>query len=239
MSIVHTLRGLVDTARICVPTVVDSAFGPVDPSVAQARLEWWSRQLLADVGIDLVVNGREHAGDGSEPLIVMSNHQSHLDIPVLYQSIPGKLRMVAKAELFRIPIFGKAMLAAGFIRIDRADPGKAIDSLRERGASLLAGGTRVWIAPEGTRSRTGKLSPFKSGGFRLALDCKVRILPVAINGTRAALPRGSGSIKPGQRVEVTILPIVDAAAYGVEGRKELSAEVRRRIAGALGQESRR
>lgn len=233
MSIVHTFRGLVDTARICIPTVIDSAVGPVDPVVAEARLAWWSKRLLEDVGIDLVVSGREHAGDGSEPLIVMSNHQSHLDIPVLYQSIPGKLRMVAKAELFRIPLFGTAMLAAGFIRIDRSDPGRAIDSLRQTGSSLLAGGTRVWIAPEGTRSRTGELSSFKSGGFRLALDCKVRILPVAIRGTHAALPPRSASIKPGKRVHVTILPIVDPAAYGTERRKELSAEVRKRIAGAL------
>lgn len=237
MSVVHTLRGLITTARICVPTVIESAFRPVAPAVADARIAWWERQFVADTELQIEVTGREHAGDGTEPLIVMSNHQSHLDIPVLYHVIPGKLRMVAKAELFRIPIFGAAMRAAGMMRIDRHNHAEAIHNLREQGSSMLASGTRLWIAPEGTRSLTGKLGPFKSGGFRLALERNVRILPVAIEGTRDALPPGSLIVQPGKRVKVTILPIVDPAEYGVERRKELTAEVRRRIASALGQEA--
>jgi 1-acyl-sn-glycerol-3-phosphate acyltransferase len=235
MSVVHTVQGLITTARICVPTMLESAFGPVDPKVADARIAWWARQFVADTGLQIEVIGREHAGDGSEPLIVMSNHQSHLDIPVLYRAIPGKLRMVAKAELFKIPVFGRAMLAAGMMRIDRNNHAEAIHSLREQGGSLLSSGGRVWIAPEGTRSLTGKLGPFKSGGFRLALENHVRILPVAIEGTRDALPPHSLIVQPNKRVKVTILPIVDPAAYGVDRRKELTAEVRRRIASALGQ----
>jgi 1-acyl-sn-glycerol-3-phosphate acyltransferase len=167
----------------------------------------------------------------------MSNHQSFFDIPVLYQAIPGKLRMVAKAELFHIPIFGRAMLAAGFVRIDRADRDQAIEILRDHGRSLLSGGTRVWIAPEGTRSQTGALGSFKSGGFRMAFENKVRILPVAINGTRDVLPAGGVVVRPCKRVTVTILPPIDPAKYGIEHRKELSAEVRRCIANALGQDA--
>src|SRR5690242_11883040 len=127
MSIVHTLQSILDTGRISVPTVVESAFKPVDPAVSDERLAWWSRTLVEKAKIDLVIEGREHAGDGSEPLIVMSNHQSLFDVPVLFQSIPGKLRMVAKSELFKIPIFGPAMLAAGFLRIDRGDRNQAIE----------------------------------------------------------------------------------------------------------------
>ncbi len=234
MTVLQTFQGLFDTARISVPTVIDSAFGPVDPAVAERRLAWWSRHLLDMAEVSLVVKGREHAGDGSEPLIVMSNHQSLFDVPVLFQSIPGKLRMVAKAELFKVPVWGRAMLAAGFIRIDRADHKQAIESLRQCGGSLLASGTRVWIAPEGTRSRTGALGAFKSGGFRMALENKARILPVAIDGTRHVLPAKGFVIQPGKQVTVSILPILDPMEYGVARRRELIAEVRGRIGAALG-----
>src|SRR5262245_62554370 len=209
MGVLQTFQGLFDTARISVPTVIESAFGPIDPIVAEERLSWWSKHVLDSAKVELSVEGRENAGDGSEPLIVMSNHQSLFDIPVLFQAIPGKLRMVAKAELFQVPVWGQAMLAAGFIRIDRADHRQAVESLRERGGSLLASGTRVWIAPEGTRSRTGEVGQFKSGGFRMALEHRVRILPVAIEGTRNVLPAKGFVVQNGKRVVVRVLSPFD------------------------------
>lgn len=236
MSVLQTFQGILDTARISLPTMVESAFGPVSPDTADRRLEWWSRTLLEKAKIDLVVKGAEHAGDGSEPLIVMSNHQSLYDIPVLFQSVPGKLRMVAKAELFKVPVWGQAMTAAGFIRIDRADHQQAIESLREGASSLLGRGTRVWIAPEGTRSHSGALGPFKSGGFRMALEHKAKILPVAIDGTRHVLPAKGFVVQQGKQVTVTILPALDPMEYGVERRRQLIADVRARICGALGQD---
>src|SRR5262249_53057052 len=148
MGVLQTFQGFIATARISVPTVIETMWRPLDPVVAEQRLSWWSKHILDSAEVELIVNGREHAGDGSEPLIVMSNHQSLFDIPVLFQAIPGKIRMVAKAELFRVPVWGRAMLAAGFIRIDRADHQQAVESLREGSASLLGRGTRVWIAPE-------------------------------------------------------------------------------------------
>lgn len=235
MSLRQTLEGLFDTARISFPTVADSFFGPVPAAVAERRLAWWSHKLLRDAEVDLEVRGREHAGDGREAMIVMSNHQSLYDIPVLFQALPGSIRMVAKAELFRIPVWGSAMIAAGFIRIDRRDHKQAVESLRATGGALLASGTRVWIAPEGTRSKTGALGPFKSGGFRMALDFGVRILPVAIEGTREVLPATGWTVERGKKVRVTVLPPIDPAKYGIELRKELMAEVRRAIAGGLGQ----
>ena len=102
MGVLQTFQGIFDTARISVPTVLESVVGrPLDPAVAEQRLSWWSKHILESAEVSLTVEGREHAGDGSEPFIVMSNHQSLFDIPVLFQAIPGKLRMVAKAELFR------------------------------------------------------------------------------------------------------------------------------------------
>jgi 1-acyl-sn-glycerol-3-phosphate acyltransferase len=234
MSLVQTLMGIVDTGRISVPTVIESVFGAVPTDVADARLDWWSKKLLSDARIELDVRGREHAGDDREPLIVMSNHQSLYDIPVLFQALPGRLRMVTKDELFKVPVWGKAMTAAGFLRIDRRDRDQAVTALREQGGALLAAGTRVWIAPEGTRSRTGALGPFKSGGFRMALESRVRILPVAIDGTRHVLPAKGVVVHRGHRVTVTVMASIDPQVYGVERRKELMAEVRGRIAGALG-----
>jgi 1-acyl-sn-glycerol-3-phosphate acyltransferase len=235
MSLRQTLEGLFDTARISFPTVADSLRGRVPAAVAEQRLEWWSSKLLRDAEVDLEVRGREHAGDGREAMIVMSNHQSLYDIPVLFRSLPGSIRMVAKAELFRIPVWGRAMIAAGFIRIDRSDHRQAVESLRATGGALLASGTRVWIAPEGTRSKTGALGPFKSGGFRMALDFGVRILPVAIEGTREVLPATGWIVERGKKVTVTVLPPIDPKPYGINRRKELIAEVRRAIAGGLGQ----
>jgi 1-acyl-sn-glycerol-3-phosphate acyltransferase len=236
MSLAQTVMGIVDTGRISVPTVLEAFYRPLDPAVAERRLDWWSKKLVHDAGIDLAVEGHEHAPPG-EPLIVMSNHQSLYDIPVLFQSGLGSLRMVTKAELFKVPVWGRAMEAAGFIRIDRADREQALGALRDKGGSLLAAGTRVWIAPEGTRSRTGALGPFKSGGFRMALDQGVRILPVAITGTRDVLPAQGFVVQKGKRVHVRILPPIDPAPYGVDRRKELMDEVRRAIARALGQEA--
>jgi 1-acyl-sn-glycerol-3-phosphate acyltransferase len=235
MALRQTLEGIFDTGRISVPTVLESIVRPLPEGVADRRLAWWSEKLLRDAEVELEVRGLEHVGDGREPLVVMSNHQSLYDIPVLFQAIPGKIRMVAKAELFRFPVWGRAMLAAGFIRIDRSDREQAIESLRTVGGSLLASGTKVWIAPEGTRSKTGEVGPFKSGGFRMALEMKTRILPVVIDGTHDVLPATGWIVQKRKRVTVTILPIIDPAPYGVDRRKELMAEVRRQIAGALGQ----
>jgi 1-acyl-sn-glycerol-3-phosphate acyltransferase len=203
--------------------------------VAEERLAWWSAKLLRDARVTLAITGCDNAGDGSEPLVVMSNHQSLYDIPVLFQSGLGRLRMVTKAELFKVPVWGPAMKASGFIRIDRGDREQAVGALREEGRALLASGTRVWIAPEGTRSMTGKLGRFKSGGFRMALEQGVRILPVAIEGTRDVLPAKGVVVQTGARVKVTILPPLDPAAYGVERRRALMTEVRRAIGDALGQ----
>jgi 1-acyl-sn-glycerol-3-phosphate acyltransferase len=231
MSLFHTIQGIFNTGRISVPTVVDSALGRLSLEKCDERLDWWAHRILRDSEMDLVVRGREHA-EGSEPFVVMSNHQSLYDIPVLFCAMPGRIRMVAKAELFKVPIWGKAMLASGFIRIDRSDRAEAVASLRA-GASMLKAGTRIWIAPEGTRSVTGALGPFKSGGFRMALETGTRILPVAIDGTRLTLPARGTAVQLGHRTVVTILPPIDPRPYGEAGRKELMDDVRAAIQTAL------
>lgn len=232
MGLQTTFMGIFDTARICVPTVLEAMLGRVTLERCDERIDWWARKVLEDADVDLVVRGREHAA-GTRPFVVMSNHQSLFDIPVVFRAVPGRLRMIAKKELFSVPIFGQAMKAAGFILIDRSDRVQASASL-QIGASMLQDGTRIWIAPEGTRSRSGALLPFKSGGFRMAIETNTPILPVAIDGTRNVLRARDYIVQKHHRVVVTIMPPIDPAPYGASGRNRLMRDVRAAIAGALG-----
>jgi 1-acyl-sn-glycerol-3-phosphate acyltransferase len=234
MSLLHTASAIVDTARISIPTALEAVVGLVRPETCDERLDWWAHKVLADADVRLTVRGEEHIGRGQETFILMSNHQSLYDIPVLFCSIPGRIRMVGKTELFKVPVWGHAMRAAGFVRVDRADRTQAIASLRA-GTELLTAGTLLWIAPEGTRSETGELGAFKSGGFHMALETGHRILPIAIDGTRDVLRARGVVVQKGKRVRVTIQPPIDPREYGKERRKELMAAVRTAIASGLGQ----
>jgi 1-acyl-sn-glycerol-3-phosphate acyltransferase len=234
MGLQTTFKGILDTARVCIPTLAEAALGRLTLDRCDERLDWWAHKVLRDAHIDLVVRGREHA-QGTQPLVVMSNHQSFYDIPVVYSAIPGRLRMIAKEELFRVPVFGRTIEVAGFIRVNREDHEQAVMSLRAA-AAMLREGTRIWIAPEGTRSATGALGPFKSGGFRMAIETGTPILPVAIDGTRQVLPARKYVVQEHHRVVLTILPPIDPKPYGIEGRKVLMNEVRTSIARVLGQD---
>lgn len=229
-------KTLVHTARITLSTVADAVFGQVNPATLDKRLAAWAQNMLDEARISITVRGREHLGDGHETFILMSNHQSHYDIPVLYRAIPRRIRMVAKAELFQIPLFGQAMKAAGFVKVNRENRQQAFQSLRDSTA-MLEHGTLLWIAPEGTRSVTGKLGPFKSGGFHMALESGHRIVPIAIDGTRRVLQSGTIDLHRGHHVNVTILPPIDPKEFGPTRRKELTETVRRAIASALPPES--
>ena len=231
MSFIDTLKAVRHTARISIATVADSAIGTASPSKADERLAWWSRKLLDDAEVDLVVRGAENIPEG-EPFVVMSNHRSYYDIPTMFCTVPGRLRMVAKKELFRVPVFGAAMLAAGFVKVDRGKRESAVESLKSSG-EMLKQGTRVWIAPEGTRSKDGSLGPFKSGGFHLALDNRVRILPIAVTGTENVMPSSGFLVHKGARVVSTVLPPIDTMSFGRERRKELTLAVRAAIEKSL------
>lgn len=234
MGLLDSLHAIKITATICIPTVVDSVKDRTSLEECDRRLEWWSSELLRQAGVELHVHGAHNAVPG-EAYVVMSNHRSYYDIPTVFCALPGgRLRMIAKKELFRVPLFGRAMLASGFVKIDRDKRERAIESLRES-ERMLAAGTRVWIAPEGTRSKTGEVGPFKSGGFHLAVEAGVRILPIALEGTERVMSADSLSVHKGAKVKVQILPPIDAPAYGKDRKKELMQAVRAAITGALGQ----
>jgi 1-acyl-sn-glycerol-3-phosphate acyltransferase len=224
-----------ETLVISFPTVVDGVLGRVSKEVCDARLDSWGKKIVAHAKMDLEVVGRENLAPG-RTFLVMSNHQSHYDIPVMFAVMGPNLRMITKTELFRVPIWGGAMRESGFIEIDRSDRQRAVESL-ERARKSLERGVHIWIAPEGTRSRTGELLPFKKGGFALAVDAGLPILPVAIKGTRDALAADGVRSTPGAHVRVTLFPPVDPKDYAGRdkkgGRDALAEDVRRTIASGL------
>jgi 1-acyl-sn-glycerol-3-phosphate acyltransferase len=234
MTVLHLSRAIFETARISVPTVLDAVFGRVTHEICDRRLDAWSGRLLAQAQITIETRGREHA-PRDETFVIMSNHQSLYDIPVIYRSLERRVRMVAKTELFRTPIWGRAMRASGFVEVDRQNRDRAVESL-SRARRALADGIDIWIAPEGTRSDSGRLLPFKKGGFHLALDTGARILPIAIDGTRDALLARGWTVTNGKTVRVTVCQPIDPAEYGALGRAELVLAVRGAIAQHLPQE---
>ncbi len=228
MTLWHLTQAIAETARISVPTLLEGAVGRLTPETCDRRLDAWSRRLLDHVSIEVTTYGLELA-PRDEAFVIMSNHQSLYDIPVLFQALGRRVRMVAKAELFRIPVWAGAMRAAGFVEIDRHDRERAIRAL-EHAKRALREGTSIWIAPEGTRSPSGKLGPFKKGGFHLAIDTGARILPVTVIGTRDVLAARGGTVRPGAQVTVTLGTPIDAREYGDARKDELMAAVREAIA---------
>lgn len=231
MTLLHLAHATYHTLRICIPTVIQSAFGTLTTPTCDARLDSWSRAIVRFAEITIDVKGLEHASS-EESFVVMSNHQSHYDIPVLFQALrPRRLRMVAKSELFRLPIWTGAMRAAGFVEVNRNNRISAMRSL-DRARDAIVGGTSIWIAPEGTRSPDGQLGTFKKGGFHLAAGAGARILPVSIDGTRRILPAKGSRVHNGEHVRVVVHEPV--ATSEDADQKQLMAIVRDRIQSGLG-----
>jgi 1-acyl-sn-glycerol-3-phosphate acyltransferase len=155
----------------------------------------WSRMIARTVGARVHVHGAEHLRAGAS-YVFLSTHQSYMDIPVMLGYIPAQLRIAAKREVFRIPFLGWHMTRAGHISINRSSTTEAVASL-QKATSGIRDGICAFLFPEGTRSRDGSLQPFKKGGFKLAMQAGVPIVPVAIIGTRQLLPRDSIIFRPG------------------------------------------
>jgi len=234
-SLLLSLRNVYETLAVSAPTVVDAYRHRLTPETCNERLEGWAARVLRNLELVPTVRGRENMEPG-RTYVIMSNHQSHYDVAVLYYVLGGNVRMVAKKELFDLPLFGRAIREAGFVSVDRGNRASAIASLG--GAKdHVAQGTHLWIAPEGTRSPTGELMQFKKGGFHIALDMKTPILPITISGTRDALRAKGMRSRAGVEVDVDIHPPIDPAEYSGLARRAaqdaLIDEVRKAIASAL------
>ncbi len=191
---------------------------------------FWSRLTLKMVGVRFAAAYHPRL-DPSRPCIYVANHQSQLDIPALVLAMPTEFRIVAKRELLYIPIFGWTLWLAGFIFIDRGDRERAIRSL-EMAARRIRRGTSIVVFAEGTRSPDGRLLPFKKGGFVLAIQAGVPIVPVSIRGGHALLPKGSLKSRRGT-IEILFGEPVETTGYTFETRDRLIEAVRRRVAAGL------
>jgi 1-acyl-sn-glycerol-3-phosphate acyltransferase len=147
----------------------------------------WARVALHMASVRVTVSGKEHLPAG--PVIFMCNHQSGFDILALLAAMPRRIYWIAKKELFQIPIFGTSMRRGGYIPLDRSDGRKALKSM-DNAASIIREGKSVVMFPEGTRSLSRELLPFKRGGFILARKAGVPVVPVTINGSGRINPAG-------------------------------------------------
>lgn len=191
----------------------------------------WGRSLLLGSGIRVRIKGLRRI-QASRTYIYMPNHQSNFDIPVLLGCLPVQFRWLAKAELFKIPIFGPAMRACGYISIDRSNRRSAIQSLNQA-ADAIRGGVSVLIFPEGTRSRDGLIRDFKKGGFVLALKAGVPIVPIVLHHTFSIMSKDSLRITP-RDVVLEILEPIETTPYTYSQKADLMDRVRRRICEAFG-----
>ena len=201
--------------------LVATVFKAPGPLYVLGHIGVWLALTLA--GIRVVVRGREHL-PRDRAVVFCANHQSNVDPPVLFRALHPRLRMLYKAELSKLPLLGRVIQIGGFVPVDRENRESAVASIA-RGSQALGEGHSFLIFPEGTRSRTRQLLPFKKGGFIMALQAGAPIVPVAIDGSRAAMRRGSKLVWP-TTVTVTIGALVDTAGLTLDDRDTLIARVR-------------
>jgi 1-acyl-sn-glycerol-3-phosphate acyltransferase len=192
----------------------------------------WARVTLWASASPVVIEGMDRI-DWSQPKVLVANHISDFDVLALAGSLPVPYAFVAKKELERVPFFGAAWKAAGHISIDRSDREKAVQSLRRAGEKMRREKSIVIIFPEGTRSRTGEMQPFKKGAFVLAQEAGVPIVPVAIRGSDLIKRPGSPRIHPGP-IYLHFLPPVQPSAYAGQPVEVLMDAVRGAMCAALG-----
>ena len=195
-----------------------------EPTVRVARV--WVRWILGTIGIRVEVEGLEHC-DLENPGVVMSNHRSVFDIAALVHVMPTSFRFVAKKELTRVPFFGWALALSQQIIIDRKSRARAIRAMAE-GAKQIRGGTKVLVFPEGTRSETEEMRPFKSGGFHLAITNGWPVIPLGVAGSDEITPKGSLRVEPGT-IRLVFGPPVSTVGLDDSERNRLKREVRSRI----------
>jgi 1-acyl-sn-glycerol-3-phosphate acyltransferase len=190
----------------------------------------WCRLLTNLTPVQVVVEGAENIVPG-QSYVVVANHQSQFDIPLIYGYSGLDLRWVMKSEIKYIPFVAAGCRAIGHIFIDRSSPEQARDAINKAVSGLQAG-TGILFFAEGTRSRSGTLLPFKKGAFRVAVDRCMPVLPMTVSGTRDVLPAGTFKLKPGT-VRLQIHPPVSADEVSSSSVEDLLARTCQTIASAL------
>jgi 1-acyl-sn-glycerol-3-phosphate acyltransferase len=220
-TIVGALFFLVTTIILSVISVV-AAFIDRSGKTYLWVAKIWSQTSLLFFGVRVRVTGAEHIKKGQN-YVYAANHTSYLDIPIAIGYVPDNLRLTLRSSLTRIPIWGWALMVSPFLILDRTNPQRAERMIR-RAVERIKGGASVLFFPEGTRTPTGVMQPFKRGAFHLAFEAGVPILPVAIVGAYNILPRNRFLPKWGERAEIRIGEPIYQRNVSLESASEKRAE---------------
>jgi 1-acyl-sn-glycerol-3-phosphate acyltransferase len=211
------------------------------PGMVLAILFGWKNVLYilghAGVRLALGLSGIRYRVTGKENLpldraaVYCANHQSNVDPPILFDALHPRVHILYKQELDRLPVLTRAFRVGGFIPIDRRNKEAAMRSI-EAGAASIRAGNSFLIFPEGTRSKTESLLPFKKGGFVMAIKAQAPIVPVAVQGGRAAMRKGSWLIRP-VVVDIRVGRPIETTGFRLDDRDRLIAIVRREIESLL------
>ena len=188
------------------------------------------RLALTSVGIRYTVSGLDYVPQ-DRGVVFCANHQSNVDPPVLFAALHPQLHILYKAELRRFPVMRLVFDAGEFVAIERGNRDRAMASI-SRGAEALRSGRSFLIFPEGTRSRTGELLPFKKGGIIMAIEAQAPIVPVAIQGGRGAMRKGSAIVRPAS-VTVRVGKPIETAGLTVDDRDAVSSRLRAAVESLL------
>lgn len=181
-------------------------------------------------GVKVVVRGRKNIEAG-KTFLFLANHQSYCDPPALFVSIPRDVRLILKKELRKLPLLGLIMEMGGFVFIDRKDRVQSVTGMKQAVRQLQHGHSFL-IYPEGTRTRTGELGPFKKGPFIMAIESGIPIVPISVRGSYDIMPPHRFTVKPGTIV-ITFHPPIATNGLLLADRERLTERVRETIASAL------
>ncbi|MAZ65735.1 MAG: 1-acyl-sn-glycerol-3-phosphate acyltransferase [Kangiellaceae bacterium] len=222
-------RVLFTTFIVVMQTLMNNPRNPQIREICDRQLKNWSRRVVRLIRAEVdITDCDKFTFEKGKRYIFMSNHASHFDIPFVYYALNGTIRMIAKKELGDIPLFGRAGRKSEFIFIDRNNRNQAKKDLAAA-RKLMESGVAIWMAPEGTRSRTGELLPFKKGGFHLAMQTDAIIVPFAIVGAQRLLPADSTRLRLNESIEVKMGVPIDSTDYTASERNQLAQDVYQQI----------
>jgi 1-acyl-sn-glycerol-3-phosphate acyltransferase len=224
-SILVVTMAIIVTAFVSCAVVIINIFFPSGILIRKIA-RFWAKTLLYISRIRVEVIGMENVST-EKPQIFMANHQGDFDILIFLAHIPVDFLWTVKKELFRVPVFGRALRKAGYIEIDRQNHENAMKGLEETEVEISKG-ISIATFPEGTRSEDGRILPFKQGMFYLAIQTGVPIVPVTIIGSNKILPKGSLKVSPGKIIMAIDKP-VEAGNYTIESRNALIKKVQKII----------